>query len=260
VKQYLDMLYQIVSHGSPKVPSRAESGDVKETIGLPNLIFTHNLSWGFPLLTTRKLAWKGLKGELRSFLCGDTDNRQFTENGCNFWTPWARSDHDLGPIYGAQWIEHGQLDHVLKSLRERPTDRRMVVSAWRPDEHHNMVLPPCHVMWIVTPYDNKLNLSWIQRSADFPIGVPYNIASYALLTHLLAEWAGMDPGNLSCIFCDAHIYTNQLPGVYEQLARAPRKLPELSVSFAEKDNFYSWDCELTGWSPQPNIDFGELVV
>lgn len=262
MRQYLDLLRRIRTAGKPKHPTRAESGaTVNATIGLPNLHFSHDLSEeGFPLLTTRELNWQALVGELRSFLLGHDNHRQFKVNGCGFWKPWAREDGSLGPVYGVQWNRHGQLDHVLKCLRERPTDRRMVVSAWRPDEHDQMVLPPCHLMWIVTPYDGRLNLSWIQRSCDFPIGVPYNIASYALLTHLLAEWSGLVPGQLDCIFCDAHIYENQMVGVDEQLSREVHVPAVLQCEFTDSGDFHSWLCRLDNWNPQPNISFGKVEV
>lgn len=264
MKQYLDLLRLIRDKGTAKHPTRAESGATKNaTRGLPNLHFSHDLREGFPLLTTRRLAWKGLVGELRGFLEGDHLNSEFEEKGCKFWRPWAdKNPHgNLGPIYGVQWNNHGQLQHVLDCLRNRPTDRRMVVSAWRPDEHHAMALPPCHLLWVATPYDGFLNLSWMQRSCDFPVGVPYNIASYALLTHVLAAWAGMLPGNLSCIFCDAHIYDNQLAGVDEQLSRQPATfLPWVQVWFRDENDFSSWDCMIHDWNPQPNIDFGEVEV
>lgn len=261
MKQYLGLLAKIRNTGTHKHPTRKESGSTTNaTIGLPNLHFSHDLSTGFPLLTTRRLAWTALVGELRCFLRGETNNKSFKDEGCNFWTPWARKDGDLGPIYGVQWNRYGQLSHVLQCLRERPTDRRMVVSAWRPDDHDYMVLPPCHVMWIVTPYNGRLNLCWFQRSCDFPIGVPYNIASYALLTHLLAAWAGMEPGQLDCVFCDAHIYMNQMPGVNEQLSRTPTYLPELNVWFDHDDDFHTWRIGLKNWNPQPNIDFGAVEV
>lgn len=262
MQSYLKMLARIQETGTAKHPSRKESGETNNaTIGLPNLHFSHDLSTGeFPLLTTRSLNWKALVGELRSFLEGRTKQQDFAKNGCNFWKPWAREDGSLGPVYGVQWNNHGQLAHVLDCLRNRPTDRRMVVSAWRPDEHHEMVLPPCHLMWVVTPYDGKLNLSWIQRSCDFPIGVPFNIASYALLTHLLSKWADMEPGQIDCIFCDSHIYANQLDGVNEQLQRTPRPLPELTCWFNDPNDFHSWDCELQNYDPHPNIAFGEVEV
>lgn len=262
MRQYLDLLAKIRHEGTPKHPSRVESGDTKNaTIGLANLHFSHDLQYGFPLLTTRRLPWNNIVGELRSFLLAHDTHDQFSANGCNFWKPWAdKNDGNLGPIYGVQWNRHGQLEHVLDCLRNRPSDRRMVVSAWRPDEHAEMVLPPCHLMWVVTPYNGRLNLSWIQRSCDFPIGVPCNIASYALLTHILAEWAGMKPGTIDCIFCDAHIYTNQFSGVDEQLSRRPSELPRLSVKFEDENDFHTWRPLLENWRPQPNINFGEVEV
>lgn len=199
-------------------------------------------------------------GELRSFLEGQDNVQDFVDNGCHFWDPWARPDGDLGPVYGVQWNRHGQLEHILKSLREHPEDRRLVASAWRPDEHKDMVLPPCHLLFVITPYAGRVNLAWIQRSCDFPIGVPYNIASYALLTHLLAAWAGMEPGQIDCIFCDAHIYVNQLTGVCEQLDRMPTALPTVTVDIPDHNNFLSWTAQSHDWHPQPNINFGELEV
>lgn len=261
MQQYLHLLRDIYENGRPKHPTRSESGATKnDTVGLANLHFSHDLQMGFPLLTTRRLHWRGLVGELRSFLEGRENEHDFAANGCNFWKPWAKSDGDLGPVYGSQWLRGGQLEHILKCLRDRPTDRRMVASAWIPDEISKMVLPPCHLLWVVTPYDNRLNLSWIQRSCDFPVGVPYNIASYALLTHILAKWAGMVPGNIDCIFCDAHIYRNQLDGVREQLARLPLHPPSVNVSFTDPDYFLSWSVELVNWNPMDNISFGELEV
>ncbi len=244
MREYLDILKRIEQHGAAKSPTRIEGGDIVETIGLPNQHFSTTRT--FPILTTRRINFKAMAGELRSFLEGSQWNIDFVENGCNFWTPWENVLSErgkptpagcLGPIYGAQWNKHGQLDHVLHCLRERPTDRRMVVSAWRPDEHDMMALPPCHVMFIVTPYAGKLYLAWFQRSCDFPIGVPYNIASYGLLAHLFAKWAGMEYGEIDCIFCDAHIYVNQLHGVREWLQREPRELPRLALEQSGTDFF-----------------------
>lgn len=261
MQQYLRLLNEIYNHGLMKHPVRVESGRVSQsTMGLANLFFDHDLRNGFPLLTTKKMNWTAAVGELRSFLSGCTNNRDFQQNGCNFWSPWARDDGDLGPIYGAQWNAHGQLQHVLNCLKNRLPDRRMVVSAWRPDEHQRMVLPPCHLMWVVTTYENQLSLSWLQRSCDFPIGVPYNIASYGLLAELLAAWGGFQATNLSAIFCDAHIYQNQLDGVVEQLARHPTELPKVKVSFDDPSNFHSWQVELVDYRPQSAISFGEVVV
>lgn len=259
--QYLELLSMIFHKGNDKHPSRVESGKtVNATRGLANLHFSVDVRDGFPLLTTRRIAWKSLVGELRSFLQGHGNNEDFVKNGCSFWQKWAREDGDLGPVYGVQWSRHGQLQHVLDCLRNRPTDRRMVVSAWRPDEHDQMVRPPCHFAWVVTPYDGVLNLSWFQRSCDFPIGVPYNIASYALLLHLLSAWAKMEPGSLDCIFCDAHIYDNQVEGVIEQLKRPVSTPPSVRVYFEDPNDFHSWNVDLEGWYPLPNIDFGDVEV
>ena len=290
MQSYLDMLRQIRDHGTAKHPTRAESGaTVNPTIGIPSVHFTHDLADGFPLLTTRPMAWRNIVGELRSFLEGRTTQAEFEANGCKvFWKAWSNNLHDrgivnpdtgevfkpgdLGRIYGYQWVANGQLHHVLNCLLNRPTDRRMVVSAWRPDEHHLMALHPCHYEWCVTPYDGKLNLSWKQRSCDFPKGVPANIASYALLAHILAAWAGLEPGKIDCIFCDSHIYQNQLDGVAEWLDRTPGSLPRVEIEFRQPvpdvklggqfmDTLYSWDVKLIGYEPQtPQINFGDTEV
>ena len=253
-------LREIINHGTRKHPTRKESGETKNaTIGLPNIVLKRNLEQGFPLLITRKINFDAMVGELRSFLEGRDNNNDFESNGCNFWKPWAGKNGDLGPIYGVQWNKYDQLQHVLDNLKHQ-TDRRMVVSAWNPPEHADMALPPCHLMWVVTPYDGKVNLSWIQRSADFPIGVPYNIASYALLTHLLAEWSGLVAGSITATFCDAHIYDNQIKGVELQLSRAPKKLPKIEVWFEDLNNFNSWQCKLSDYNYYPNINFGKVEV
>lgn len=264
MRQYLGLLQQIFEDGIPKHPSRIESGEtVNGTRGIANLHFSHDLRSGFPLCTTRKIPWKATIGELRTFLLGQTRQEDFLRNGCGFWMPWAanRPNGDLGPIYGAQWNAHGQLQHVLDCLRNRPTDRRMVVSAWRPDEHAKMALPPCHLLWDVTIYGDCLSLAWVQRSCDFVKGVPVNIASYALLTHLLAAWAELKPGDLSALFCDAHIYDNQREGVAKWLKREPKKPPQIAVWFRDQNDFHSWDCQILNWDPMPSdIDFGAVEV
>lgn len=254
---YTSLLRYTLEYGRSKVPTREGEGEKTSTIGLPQLVFEHDFYLGdFPLVTQRPIAVKAMVGELRSFLESADNVDHFRGHGCKFWDPWAREDGDLGPIYGVQWSRHGQLAHVLKSLRESPNDRRMVVSAWRPDEHKEMVLPPCHVMWIVTPYDGELNLTWIQRSCDMPVGVPYNIASYGLLLLLLAKWSYMRPGKLMGVLCDAHIYTNQIEGVKEFLGRPVPKMPRCDVWFNKVDDFLSWDCNFTGYDPvKPQIKF-----
>ena len=206
--QYITPMRDILTLRQDKIATRAERDSEMPTIGMANVHFQHALSLGFPLITTRRIAYEQTFAELRAFLLGYVTQEQFESVGCTFWKPWAFADGRLGPIYGRQWSNHGQLDHVLDCLKNRPTDRRMVVSAWRPDEHDQMCLPPCHFAWAVTPYAGRLNLSWMQRSADWPVGVPHNVASYALLTHLLSNWAGMHPGSLDAVFCDAHIYKN----------------------------------------------------
>jgi|2_EtaG_2_1085320.scaffolds.fasta_scaffold00029_49 thymidylate synthase len=277
MKAYLDLLGRIYTRGVEKRPTRIESGQTKnKTIGLPHLRFDHDLADGFPFITTRQMWWKGMAGELRSFIEGRMTQAEFEENGCTFWKEWANNLNDrgifdpeakqiyrkgdLGPVYGAQWNAHGQLDHVLSALKRGGDDRRMVVSAWRPDEHERMALPPCHVLWNVVVYGGKIHMHWHQRSCDFPVGVPTNIASYALLTHLLAKWSGLSVGGLSANFADAHIYENQHEGIVTQLSRSPHKLPMVHVEFKDDQDFESWTAYLSLYKYHPAIDFGELEV
>jgi thymidylate synthase len=256
--EYIEPMKNILRHGTPKLATREESGAEMPTIGLPNVHFTFDLARGFPLVTTRRINYKQTFGELRSFLEGATNVEDFKDNGCDFWNPWAKEGGDLGPIYGATWSRFGQLDHVLHSLRNNPGDRRMVVSAWRPDEHYRMALPPCHMMWVVTPYNGRLNLSWIQRSADWPVGVPHNIASYALLSHLLSAWSGLAPGSLDCIFCDAHIYKNQIEKAEDQISRYCVPLPTLELRTSDTD-FWDWEADVVEYMPHPPIKY-EVTV
>lgn len=256
--QYLITMRDILHFRQEKVATRAESDSEMPTIGMANVHFQHDLSCGFPLITTRSIPWKQTFGELRSFLMGHDHVGQFQDNGCNFWDPWAREDGTLGPIYGVVWNRFSQLAHVVDCIRSRQTDRRMVVSAWRPDEHDDMVLPPCHLLWCVTIYDGRLNLSWIQRSADWPVGVPHNICSYALLAHLLAKWAGLKPGSLDAIFCDAHVYKNQIEQAEMQLVRQPRDLPQLHVRASATD-FHDWEATVLNYNPHPPIKY-EVTV
>lgn len=263
MKSYLDLLDKIVLFGLEKAYTRAEDAETasrQKTVGLSNVVWQHDLATGFPLLTTRRMPWQGIVGELRAFLDGCTRVEEFRDRGCRFWDPWARPDGSLGPIYGAQWRAHGQLDWVLSALRKGGTDRRMVVSAWRPDEHRNMALPPCHVTWGVSVYGGALSLTWFQRSADFPLGVPCNIASYALLAELLAAWGGFKARGLCGVFLDAHVYERQIDGVETLLGRNPGRLPTVDVKFWRPDDFFSWDVFLHDYRPQPPISFGEPEV
>lgn len=258
MKRYIDIMANILEANQEKVATRKEDHEPMPTIGLANQHFSHNLQNGFPLLTTRRIHYKQTFGELRAFLEGKDTQEGFAQSGCTFWDQWAFDDGSLGPIYGVQWNRHSQMEHVLDCLRNRPTDRRMVVSAWRPDEHHQMCLPPCHLMWVVTPYGGKLNLSWIQRSCDWPVGVPHNIASYALLSHLLARWARLEPGTIDCIFCDAHVYKNQIDFARSQCIRSPKTLPTLCLRSSPTD-FHDWEADVQGYVYHPAIKY-EVTV
>lgn len=259
MQQYLNMLQKIHYNLEAKQPTRDGAPTVNSTYSHRPMFFEHNLADGFPLLTTRKLNWRGCVGELRSFLEGKMTQDAFALNGCHFWKQWMKNDGSFGPIYGVQWNRFNQLGSLLWKLRNQPYDRRMVVSAWFPDQIPEMALPPCHVIWGVNVVRDTLHLSFWQRSADVPIGVPYNIASYGLLTHILAAWARLKPGWVSGTFVDPHIYHNQIDGVMVQLRRKPKHHPNVHVTF-ENEDFNSWKVDLTGYSPLPNINFGDIEV
>jgi len=259
----------ILAFHQEKDATRSESKQSMATIGLANVPFYHSLE-RFPLVTTRKISYEQTFAELRAFLLGYETQEEFESVGCTFWKPWAKADGSFGPIYGSQWVGWqpsirsgkletvNQLQYVLDCLRDRPTDRRMVVSAWRPDETHLMALPPCHLMFVVTPYAGQLNLSWIQRSCDWPVGVPHNIASYALLAHLLAKWSGLRPGSISALFCDAHIYKNQIPVVEQQILRKPKELPTIEIRQSETD-FHDWEVKVVGYDYHPHLEYKVTV-
>lgn len=229
-----------------------------------------NLEEGFPLLTTKKVFLKGIVHELLWFLRGDTNIRYLQENGVNIWNEWADEKGDLGPVYGAQWRNFGgngfqrtgikvrgvdQISELVHRLRTNPNDRRMVVSAWNPMEMYNMALPPCHMFFQCYVADGKLSLQMYQRSCDMFLGVPFNIASYALLTMMLAQVTGLKPGEYIHTFGDTHIYHNHFEQVDEQLSREPRPLPKMVLNPAVKnlEDFVYEDFRLEGYDPWPAI-------
>ncbi len=294
MKQYLEILKNVLNNGIPKEPVRFDNHQSKEmtkventTIGLPCEIFQHDMSDGFPLLTTKRIAWKSIRVELEGFIKGITDKRWFQERACKIWDDWCnpqlipqeiRNDKEavkkfmkecpsLGPIYGSQWrnfadSDYDQLKTIADRLRKNPYDRRMVCSAWAPHQILEMALPPCHLIWNVIVYGDTISLWWGQRSCDLMLGVPFNIASYALLLELLARHAGLRPYKLVGVLGDCHIYTNQLDGALEQSKRIPSKLPMLSWNTDETDIFqWSFDrTDITDYSPQSAINFGEVTV
>ena len=274
MKSYLDIVQNVL-----------DNGVWKETrTGLPALttfgeVFRHDMSEGFPLLTTKKMAVKTMWIELEGFIKGITSKKWYQDRGCKIWNEWSNptnSDNDdLGPIYGFQWrrfnqaydendegcvTKHDQLQRIITQLRNDPSDRRMVCSSWNPVQIHKMALPPCHVLWNVVAIKDKLNLLWHQRSCDLMLGIPFNIASYATLLTLLANEAGLKPGILQGTLADCHIYENQLEGAKEQLLRTPKKLPTVKMGHTFIHEWSSEDMSLIDYNPHPKINFGPVAV
>ena len=321
MKQYIDIVKHVLENGKEKRPVRKDKdgkfvpvdGGVM-TLACPNVAFSHDMSNGFPLLTTKKMAWKAIRVELEGFIKAITDKRWYEERVCKIWSEWAnpehvnqltevrenpnnleirkeyqKAEHDLGPIYGYQWRKFNktytdgtignqseddgdysnytdQLKNIVDTLRTNPMDRRMVCSAWNPNQMHMMALPPCHWGWNVTVIGDELNLFWVQRSCDLMLGVPFNIASYGLLLELLAQDAGLKVGNLSAMFVDCHIYENQIEAAKEQVTREPNSLPIVKINNnVEESSFdiFEWDYKnvvLLDYNPLSKIDFGKVTV
>lgn len=258
MKQYLDLLNRILTEG-------VDRGDRTGT-GTRS-VFGHqmrfDLSEGFPLLTTKKLHLKSIIHELLWFLKGDTNVRYLQENGVRIWNEWADENGDLGPVYGAQWRSwpdgHGgtidQIARVVEDIKNHPESRRLIVSAWNVADVDHMALPPCHLLFQFYVADGKLSLQLYQRSADTFLGVPFNIASYALLLMMVAQVCGLKPGEFIHTTGDTHIYHNHFDQVREQLTRSPRPLPRMTINPDVKDIFgfkYS-DFTLTDYDPHPHI-------
>lgn len=344
MQSYLDIVRNVLTKGKWKKPVRHQPDGTavvldNDTLALPNQLFSHNMSEGFPLLTTKKMPLRTILVELEGFIKGVTDKQWFKQRGCNIWNEWANpkavkefydnnydkweaeyqhqieegwmdveappsfeqvrtsiqmSVDDLGPIYGYQWRNFGgqygetpehevdqydcvtfeqvngiyqgadQLKGIVDTLHKNPYDRRMVCSAWNPNQIDQMGLPPCHYAWNVTVIDDEIHLFWAQRSCDLMLGVPFNIASYASLLMLLAKESGFKPGNLSGMLVDCHIYANHIEGAKEQLTREPMPLPTLKVK--ERNNRFSifdWehtDVELVDYTSHPKLKFGGVTV
>ena len=218
---------------------------------------------GFPLLTTKKLHTRSIIHELLWFLQGDTNIRYLKENGVSIWDEWADENGDLGPVYGKQWRRWetadgrsvDQITRLVEGIRRNPDSRRHLVTAWNPGEVDNMALPPCHALFQFYVANGRLSCQLYQRSADIFLGVPFNIASYALLTHMIAQACDLAPGDFVWTGGDCHLYLNHLEQAREQLSREPRPLPQLRINPAVKDvfAFRFEDFTLEGYDPHPHI-------
>ncbi len=264
MRQYHDALRFVLDQGIDTT-DRTGTG-TRAAFGLQ---MRFDLSEGFPLVTTKKVHLRSIIHELLWFLKGDTNVRYLQENGVTIWDEWADAEGDLGPVYGAQWRafptrDGGTVDQVaevLRLIREAPDSRRMIVSAWNPGDVPVQALPPCHTLWQVRVLGGKLHLQLYQRSADMFLGVPFNIASYALLAQMLAHVNGLGLGDFVHSIGDAHIYANHMDQVALQLSRAPRTLPKMQITRQVTDlfDFRYEDFRLEGYDPHPAIK-GEVAV
>ena len=258
MKQYLDLLRHILKNGTRK-DDRTGTG----TTSCFGYQMRFDLSEGFPLLTTKKVHLKSIIHELLWFLNGDTNVKYLQDNGVRIWNEWADADGNLGHIYGYQWrswpdYEGGHIDQikeVIETIKNNPDSRRIIVSAWNVGDIKNMNLPPCHAFFQFYVADGKLSLQLYQRSADTFLGVPFNIASYALLTMMVAQVCGLEPGDFIHTFGDVHIYNDHREQVELQLTRTPRRLPRMKINPDVKDifAFKFEDFELEDYDPYPTI-------
>jgi thymidylate synthase len=288
MKQYLDIVEKILTKGEQK-----ENRTGVDTIAVAGAMFEHDMSEGFPLLTTKKMYFKGVKSELEFFIKGLTDKKWLQEENNHIWDEWCtpkkvsygndeeskkkmKDERDLGPIYGFQWRHWNanydgfdkeysgkgidQLEKIVNTLKKNPNDRRMIVSAWNPEKIPEMALPPCHYGFQVTVINDKLNLLWNQRSVDTMLGLPFNIASYGLLLHLLAKESGFKEGKLVGFLGDVHIYKNHLDGAKEQLKREPFGLPKIiTENFTSIFDWKYGNSKLEDYKSHPPIKF-EIAV
>lgn len=288
MEQYLDLVKDILEHGEKK-----ENRTGIDTFCVTGRIFQHDMKSGFPILTTKRLPFQSIKSELEFFIKGLTDKRWLQERKNTIWNEWCNpekvpygrdeetkirmmKENDLGPIYGFQWRHFGaeyngpdadysgqgidQLANLVETLKKNPNDRRMIVSAWNPAQLSQMALPPCHYGFQVTVNSGRVNLLWNQRSVDTMLGLPFNIASYGLLLHLLAKESRLEEGILTGFFGDVHIYENHIKGAEEQLNRIPDNLPQINTeNFTSIFDWKYTDSKLVGYNPQPKIDF-EIAV
>ncbi|MBA2659965.1 MAG: thymidylate synthase [Nitrosospira sp.] len=258
MQQYLELMQHVLKHGHKK-SDRTGTG----TLSVFGYQMRFDLAGGFPLVTTKKCHLRSIIYELLWFLRGDTNIRYLNDNGVSIWNEWADEDGDLGPIYGRQWRSWpsvkgqkiDQITQVIEQIRNTPDSRRMVVSSWNVGELREMKLPPCHALFQFYVAGGKLSCQLYQRSADIFLGVPFNIASYALLTLMVAQNCNLTPGDFVHTLGDAHLYLNHQPQAREQLSRVPRELPvmKLNPSITSIFDFRYEDFELEGYHPYPAI-------
>jgi thymidylate synthase len=258
MRQYLQLLSDVLTNGTDR-PDRTGTG----TRSIFGYQMRFDLADGFPLVTTKKLHLKSIIYELLWFLRGETNIGYLKQHGVKIWDAWADANGDLGPVYGSQWRSwpdgHGgaidQVAKVIEQIRTNPQSRRHIVTAWNPAEVDEMALPPCHCLFQFYVADGKLSCQLYQRSGDVFLGVPFNIASYALLTAMVAQVTGLKPGSFVHSFGDVHLYANHFEQAREQLGRAPRALPKLQINPERRDilAFQFDDFEFIGYDPAPHI-------
>ena len=258
MRPYLDLLAAVLEHGVDR-PDRTGTG----TRSLFGYQMRFDLSKGFPLLTTKKLHIKSIIYEVLWFLRGETNVRWLQERGVRIWDEWADENGDLGPVYGSQWRSWpdgrggtiDQIANVVNSIRTKPDSRRHIVTAWNPAEVDDMALPPCHCLFQFYVANGKLSCQLYQRSGDVFLGVPFNIASYALLTAMVAQVTGLEVGDFVHSFGDVHLYSNHFDQARLQLARDPKPLPRLTINPDKRDifGFDFEDFQITGYDPHPTI-------
>ena len=258
MKQYHELMQHVLQNGTQK-HDRTGTG----TISVFGYQMRFNLLDGFPIVTTKKVHLRSIIHELIWFLMGETNISYLKENGVSIWDEWADQNGELGPVYGSQWRSWpkpdgghiDQISQVIDQIKKNPDSRRLIVSAWNPSEIEGMALPPCHTLFQFYVSEGRLSCQLYQRSADLFLGVPFNIASYALLTRMVAQVTGLQPGDFIHTFGDLHIYSNHLEQVQLQLSRPPRGLPTLTLNPERKElqEFVYEDFTLSGYDPHPAI-------
>ena len=261
MRQYHDLLRLVLEKGQPR-RDRTGTGTLS-VFGAQTRFDLRTDGLGFPLLTTKKLHIKSIVYELLWFLRGDTNVRYLNEHGVTIWNEWADQTGNLGRVYGAQWrdwrgendVRVDQIDNLITQIKSNPQSRRLIVSAWNPAEIDEMALPPCHLLFQFYVQDGELSCQLYQRSADLFLGVPFNIASYSLLTMMVAQVVDLTPGDFVHTFGDLHLYKNHLKQAHEQLSRNCRSLPRMKLNPAVKNihDFKFEDFELVGYDPHPSI-------